>query len=124
MASDLGDIASNLSVDGDGCAVAATLTLIGFIIGGLFLAVGGAPMLLEAAFEAAFAGIVVMRPISGNLVLGGWKLRLLQHTWRKALLGLVLLVALAAWLQHRAPAATTLAQAFCSVGQPGSTPHN
>jgi hypothetical protein len=96
----------------EGCFIVVALLLIGLAVSGIFLAIGGAPMLLEAAFEAAFAGVVVKRPLSGDFVLGGWKMRLLANTWKQALFGMMVLLALAAWLQHLAPQATTLAEAL------------
>ncbi len=101
--------------DAEGCFVFLVLAATGFIIGGLFLAVGGTPMLREAAFEAAFAGVVVSRPLTGNLVLGNWKRRLLENTWKKALLSLMALIAMTAWLQQHAPQAGTLAQAIQEI---------
>ena len=98
-------------VDGEGCFIVIAVLLVGFIVSGIFLFIGGAPMLLEAAFEAAFAGVVVRRPLSGDFVLGDWKLRLLQNTWKQALIGILVLVSVAAWLQHQAPQAKTLADA-------------
>jgi hypothetical protein len=99
-------------VDGEGCFIVIAILLVGFIASGIFLFIGGAPMLLEAAFEAAFAGVIVRRPLSGDFVLGGWKMRLLQNTWKQALIGILLLVAVAAWLQHQAPMAISLADAL------------
>ena len=84
--------------------------ILGFIVGGLFFAAGGAPMLLEAAFEAAFAGVVVRR-LSGEFKLGDWKKRLFANTWKPALLSIIVLVAVAAWLQHQAPQASTFSEA-------------
>jgi hypothetical protein len=101
--------------DGEGCLIVLVVLLVGFIAGGIFLFAGGAPMLLEAAFEAAFAGVVVRRPLSGDIVLGGWKMHLLKSTWKQALIGIVLLVTLAAWLQQQAPQATTFADALRAV---------
>ena len=101
--------------DGEGCFIVVTVLLVGFVAGGIFLFVGGAPMLQEAAFEAAFAGIIVRRPLSGDIVLGGWKMHLLKNTWKQALLGIVLLVALAAWVQAQVPQAITLADALRSI---------
>lgn len=102
-------------VDGEGCLIVFIVLAVSFIVGGLFLAVGGAPMLLEAAFEAAFAGVVVRRPLSGDFVLGDWKIRLLKNTWKQALAGILLLVALAAWLQDQAPQASTFATAIRTI---------
>ena len=93
-----------------GFIVFAVLAM-GFVVSGLFMATGGAPMLLETAFEAAFAGVVVSRPLSGDIVLGDWKMRLLMGTWTKALVSVLMLVAVAAWMQHHAPQATTFAGA-------------
>lgn len=99
-------------VDGEGCLIVFVVLVVSFIVGGMFLAVGGAPLLLEAAFEAAFAGVVVRRPLLGDLVLGNWKMCLLKNTWKQALVGILLLVALVAWLQDQAPYANTFAAAI------------
>lgn len=96
--------------DAEGCFVAIVVLVLGFIVGGLFFAVGGAPMVLEAAFEAAFAGVIVRR-LSGEFRLGDWKMRLFVNTWKPALLSMIVLVAVAVWLQHRAPQASTFAEA-------------
>ena len=101
--------------DAEGCLIVFLMLAVGVAFGGLFLAFGGAPMLLEAAFEAAFAGVVVKRPLSGDFVLGGWKMRLLLNTWKQALVSILVLVTLAAWLQQHAPQATTLAAAVRTV---------
>jgi FtsH-binding integral membrane protein len=101
--------------DTEGCFTVIALLAIGFMVSGLFLAIVGTPMLLEAAFEAAFAGIVVSRPIIGNLVLGNWTLRLLKNTWKKALICILVLVAVAAGLQHQVPQASTFAEAVRTI---------
>jgi hypothetical protein len=106
-------------VDGEGCLIVFVVLAVSFIVGGLILAFGGAPMLLEVAFEAAFAGVVVRRPLSGDLVLGDWKICLLKNTWKQALTGIVLLVGLAAWLQSQAPQASTFAQAVRQIVENG-----
>ncbi len=107
---DLGDAAYAAS-DGEGCLAVVAVLAVSFVVGGLFLAAGGAPMLLEAAFEAAFAGVVVRRPIAGDLVLGDWAAKLFANTWRQALAGFVVLLAVAAALHAKAPQAATFAQA-------------
>lgn len=107
--------------DGDGCLFVIAALITGFLISTLFLAIGGAPMLLEAAFEAAFAGVVVTRPLPGKLVLGDWKGRLLANTWKPALGGFVALVALAAFLHARAPQAATFAQAVSALFNHGKS---
>jgi hypothetical protein len=101
--------------DGEGCLLALALLAAGFVVVGLFMAAGGAPLLLEAAFEAAFAGVIVRRPIAGDLVLGGWKARLFANTWKQALAGLAALLAIAYVLHARAPQATTLAEAVRAI---------
>ncbi|MBI3481322.1 MAG: hypothetical protein HY016_13365 [Nitrosomonadales bacterium] len=92
------------------------MMLIGFLVSGVFLAMGGAPMLLEAAFEAAFAGVMVRR-LSGDFELGGWKMRLLKNTWKQALACIVVLAAVAAWLQHLAPQTNTVSGAVHAIIQ-------
>jgi len=111
--SDLGQVGGG---DAEGCLYALAALLVGFIVGGIFFAAGGAPLLLEAAFEAAFAGVVVRR-WQGSYILGDWKKRLLENTWKQALVGIVVLVAVAAWLQHQAPQAQTLAEAVRTMRQ-------
>ncbi len=91
--------------------------IISFIAGGLFFAAGGAPMLLEAAFEAAFSGVIVRR-LSGEFRLGDWKMRLFINTWKQALISVVLLVAVAAWLQKQSPEAGTFAEAIRTMTNP------
>lgn len=111
---------SNVAVvDGEGCLIVIAVLLVGFIVSGIFLFIGGAPMLLEVAFEAAFAGVIVRRPLSGDFVMGGWKMRLLQSTWKQALVGISILVAVAAWLQHQAPQAITLADVVRTMAHDG-----
>ncbi|HKB58539.1 MAG TPA: hypothetical protein VKC56_00695 [Gallionellaceae bacterium] len=101
--------------DGEGCLIVVALIIIGFILGGFFLASGGASILLEAAFDAAFAGVVVRRPILGDLVLGDWKSTLLANTWKRALLGFLVMLAMATVLHFKAPQATTIAQAVRAI---------
>lgn len=108
--------------DGDSCLLVIATLIIGFLVGTLFLAIGGAPMLLEAAFEAAFAGVVVTRPLRGKLVIGDWKGRLLANTWKPALGGFVALVGLAAFLHAKAPQAETFAQAVAALLDHGRAP--
>jgi hypothetical protein len=100
----------NFGGDAEGCFMLMAVIILGFIAGGLFFAVGGAPMLLEAAFEAAFAGVVVRR-LSGEFKLGDWKKRLFANTWMPALISFIVLIAAAAWLQRQAPQAMTFAEA-------------
>lgn len=99
----------------DGCMyvilILVVVLIAGFLLSGLFLAIGGAPLLLEVAFEAVFAGVVVARPFKGNFVVGDWKGRLLANTWKPALVTFVVLVSLASYLHSKAPQATTFAQA-------------
>jgi len=95
--------------DAEGCFIVIAVLVSGLIVGGLFFAVGGAPMLLEAAFEAAFAGVVVRR-LSGEFTLGDWKKRLFENTWKPALICIIVLVIAAAWLQQQAPQAGTFSE--------------
>ena len=65
--------------------------------------------MLEVAFEVAFAGTVVKR-LGRTEIVGDWARRLLAGTWLHALVAL-LLVGVAAWLQHQAPRATKFSEA-------------
>jgi hypothetical protein len=72
------------------------------------------PLLLEVAFEVAFAGVIVRR-LSGRRTLGDWLGALVRNTWLHALVTLCILVALAAWLQFSAPQASTFAAAVKTI---------
>ncbi|MGZ5194191.1 MAG: hypothetical protein ACXWJM_02270 [Ramlibacter sp.] len=105
------DVADFASVDGgEGCFIAIAAFALGLVVAALFAAAGGLPLLLEAAFEVVFAGVVVRR-ISGRRRVGEWAETLLRNTWRHAAVALIVLVSLAAWLQAKAPDARTFAQA-------------
>lgn len=97
-------------VDAEGCGIVLVVALAALVIAALFAASGGLPLLLEAAFEVVFAGVVVRRA-RRRQVLGEWARVLVRNTWIHALVVLLLLVAVAGWLQHRVPEAQTFAQA-------------
>ena len=101
-------------IDAEGCAVVAAVMLVSLVVAGLFAISGGLPLLLEVAFEVVFAGVVVRR-LGGKEKVGAWASRLWQKTWLAALLALVILVALAAWLQAHAPGSQTFSQAVWIV---------
>ena len=97
--------------DAEGCAVVLVALLLGLLLAGLFALVGGAPLLLEVAFEVVFAGVVVRR-LSRRETVGAWAHRLVRNTWLPALLVWAALVAVAAWLQAEAPGSRTFAEAI------------
>lgn len=108
-----GDWGSSFDVpgaDAEGCAILLAGLLLGMLLAGVFAMMGGLPLLLEAAFEVVFAGVVVRR-ISRKHRVGQWVSTLVRNTWMPALIALVVLVALAAWLQSQAPGAHTFGQA-------------
>jgi hypothetical protein len=96
--------------DGEGCLVALVALAVGGLLAGVFMLIGGPELLLEVAFEVAFAGTLVRR-LRHFQVVGNWKGRLLRRTAPLALVVMLGLVAIAAGLQHRVPSATTFAQA-------------
>jgi hypothetical protein len=99
------------SGDGEGCLVALAVLVLGLVAAGLFAMTGGLPLLLEVAFEVAFAGVVVRR-LSYKVTLGNWVGALVKNTWIHALAALLVLLGIAAVLQAKAPAATTFAAAI------------
>lgn len=107
------------TVDGEGCAVVLIGLALGLLAAALFALLGGLPLLLEVAFELAFAGVIVRR-LSGRRALGDWLGALVRNTWLHALATLLVLIALAAWLQYRAPGAVTFAAAVKMVWAGGS----
>lgn len=102
--------------DAEGCAVVAAVALLGLAVAALFALAGGLPLLLEAAFEVVFAGAVVRR-VARKAIVGDWASVLVRNTWPHAAVALLVLVALAAWLQSRAPQAVTFAQAVRALWQ-------
>jgi hypothetical protein len=101
---------SNVPADGEGCLVALVALAVGGLLAVVFMLIGGPELLLEVAFEVAFAGTLVRR-LRHFQVVGNWKERLVRSTAPFALAVMLGLVAIAAGLQHRVPSATTFAQA-------------
>lgn len=91
--------------------------LIAMVVAGIFALTGGLPLLLEAAFEVVFAGVMVRR-FSGMEVVGDWAGTLLRKTSRHALVTLALLLSVAVWLQRHAPEAKTFAEAVKTLRAP------
>ena len=90
------------------------IALAALLVAGLFWASGGFTALLEVAFEVAFTGTVVRR-LGRTEIVGNWAGRLFAGTWLHALVALLLLVGVAAWLQRRAPGATKFSTAVAVV---------
>ena len=104
--------------DGEGCLVVLAIALAALLVAGLFWASGGFAALLEVAFEVAFAGTVVRR-LGRTEIVGNWAGRLLIGTWLQALVAVLLLVCVAAWLQHKAPSATKFSEAVAIIFRAG-----
>lgn len=105
-----GHIGAPSALGGEGCFFVLAAMLIAMVVAGIFALTGGLPLLLEAAFEVVFAGVMVRR-LSGVETVGDWMGTLLRKTWRHALVTLALLLAVAVWLQGHAPEAKTFAEA-------------
>ncbi len=99
---------------GEGCLIVLGVMALAFVLSGLFWVIGGYGLLLEVAFEIAFAGTVV-RGIGKQSMLGNWPKALLVRTWWIALLVMLALAGFAAAMQNAAPAAHTMAQAYKSI---------
>lgn len=111
-----------VDVGGEGCLVVLAVLALGLVAGAVFAMLGGLPLLLEVAFEVAFAGVVVRR-ISRRLTVGHWIGALIRNTWMHALGALIVLVTLAALLQARAPEANTFGDALKALhAKPSGTP--
>ena len=95
--------------DSEGCLVVFAALIVGLLVAALFAMSGGLALLLEVAFEVAFAGIIVRR-LSRKQKLGAWLGRLVRNTWLHALATLVVLVVVAAVLQGKAPQANTFSE--------------
>ena len=110
---------SNGSIDfpivdagGEGCLIALGVFLVSGLLSCALWAFGGFPILLEAAFEVAFAGTVVRSAFRKNQSVGDWHITLLKRTWVPALTLLLMTGGIAHYLQLRAPQATKLSDAI------------
>jgi hypothetical protein len=88
--------------------VVSGLMLVLVLVMALF---GGVAVLLEVAFEVAFAGVIVEHAARINVV-GSWFRLLLRKTMWRAVLMTVLWALLGAYLQYKVPSAVTLSQAL------------
>jgi hypothetical protein len=89
-------------------AVIYAMTLAIVLVMALF---GGVAVLLEVAFEVAFAGVIVEHAARIKVV-GSWFSLLLQKTMWRAALMTTLWALLGAYLQYKVPSAATLSQAL------------
>lgn len=99
---------------GEGLVWLFPFFIIPLLVSAAVWLVGGYALLLEVAFEIAFAGTVV-RGVSKQTLVGHWALSLLRRTWLLALLVMALLCAFAAMMQHAAPETDTIAQAYMAI---------
>jgi hypothetical protein len=106
---DISDVGSAFA--GEGCAFVIVLIAISGLISGIIYLTGGAPLLLEVAFELAFAGTLV-RSVGKIERVGDWAAKLFWNTLPHALAAFVVCVGMAAWLQHQAPGTVTFSQAI------------
>ncbi|MCJ0765463.1 hypothetical protein [Variovorax terrae] len=96
--------------DGEGCLLALAAVALGMLLAAAFAWIGGPALLLEAAFEVVFAGVLVKR-LGRVDVIGSWARVLLRGTLPFAAATLLALVMVAGLLQHHAPAARTFSEA-------------
>jgi hypothetical protein len=95
----------------EGCFYVIAAWAVGLVLAALFAMTGGLPLLLEVAFEVVFAGVIVRRA-RRIIVVGDWLGALLRRTWVHAAIAGLLLVVVAAWVQHQVPEAHTLRAAL------------
>jgi hypothetical protein len=103
-----------LGGNGEGCLWILAVWGVAAVLAAVFMMAGGLPLLLEAAFEVVFAGVVVHRA-ARRQVLGEWLRVLVRNTWLPALVTLLVLVSLAGALQSRVPEARTFADAVRAI---------
>jgi hypothetical protein len=100
------------SLLGGGEAGLFIILMVGLgLVGAVFMSLVSAfAVLLEVAFELAFAGVVVKRAFHADRVVGQWWRVLFKRTWLFAVaMGAALMVS-AAWLQSLYPSAVGLGQ--------------
>ena len=100
--------------EAEGCLWVFAILFLAFALSGLFWLVGGYSLLLEVAFEFAFAGTVV-RGIGRQSMLGNWPQLLLKRTWWMALVVMLALMGFASVMQSAAPETSTIAAAYKSI---------
>jgi hypothetical protein len=98
-------------VDGEGCLIVVAILVVFMALSGIFWIVGGYALLLEVAFEVAFAGTLVSGLRATHRV-GGWARTLFRRTLLPALLVGAMLVCFADKMQRDHPGAKTMTQAF------------
>lgn len=101
----------------EGCLIVLGVLLLALLVSGLVWMLGGYAVLLEIAFEVAFAGTLVRR-LGRDHTLGDWSGALIQRTWLVALLMACIVVGMGAKLQHDHPEAHTIAQAIRAYKAP------
>ena len=100
---------------GEGCLIVLGVFLVGGLFSCVLWAFGGFSILLEVAFEIAFAGTVVRSAFRKTHAVGDWHIALLKRTWVPALTLLLMTVGFAHYLQLRAPQATKLSDALTFI---------
>jgi hypothetical protein len=101
----------------EGCLIVLGALLVALLVSGIVWLLGGYAVLLEVAFEVAFAGTLVRR-LGHDHTLGNWSSTLLRRTWPLALLMTSIVVGIGAKLQHDHPEASTIAQAIRAYKTP------
>lgn len=109
------DFSGVADVGGEGCLIVLGVFVVGLLVSALLWAFGGFPILLEVAFEVAFAGTVVRSALRKPRAVGDWHIALFKRTWIPAVGLLALTVGLAHYLQLRAPQATKLSEAIAVI---------
>jgi hypothetical protein len=96
----------------EGCMIVVLIFVFGFVVSVMVSVLGGIPLLLEVAFEAAFAGTLVGRINRRDWTSGHWYFALLKHTWLPTLLAAVLAFGVGAMLEKKAPEAVKFSEAW------------
>ncbi len=109
------EFAANVGDDfGIGCLVVLGSVVVGALLVAMFGLFGGVTVLLEVAFEVAFAGVVV-RGLQRTETVGNWLGTLLRRTGLQAAAMIGVVAAASAWVQRVHPDVVTLPQAFRAV---------
>ncbi len=96
--------------DAEGCLIFVALIAAGFVIAGLFMWIGTG-LLLEVAFEVAFAGALVQRMGQIHEV-GNWQVVLFQKTRWWVILLILAVCSGAFYCQNKYPGAVNMAEVW------------
>lgn len=110
-----GDVPADLPFADEGCFIVLAIGFVGLLASWMVWLFGGIPLLLEVAFEVAFAASMVRRVRHRTYDAPGWWRVLWRHTWLAALIVTLLSAGAGYFLQSKAPGNITMSGALKNI---------